>query len=68
MMDKAEAKLVASYMYPESQVFEWGSGFSTLFFPLFVSQYISIEHNPGWFLKVYKMLLDSDSLSNVTLL
>lgn len=37
-----------SYLEPEMQVFEWGSGGSTLFFSSRVGSVTSVEHDPTW--------------------
>jgi predicted O-methyltransferase YrrM len=51
---------LSKYLKPEMEIFEWGSGGSTLFFAKRVKKVISIEHDKKWFcyetdlLKKYK--------------
>ena len=51
-MHEKEIKLIEKYLSVEKKVFEWGSGGSTLYFPKFVSNYRSIEHDKVWFDRV----------------
>lgn len=41
-----------SFLTPDSLVFEWGSGGSTLYIAKRVKKIISIEHNPQWWKKM----------------
>lgn len=45
-----------SFLTPNSSVFEWGSGGSTLYIVKRVEKIISIEHNPQWWKKVTDMV------------
>lgn len=63
-MEKSDAFLVTSFLSPEDIVFEWGSGMSTWFFSNFVSEYIAVEHNLGWYSNI-SMLLKTDQANSV---
>ena len=49
-----------SYLGPEMQLFEWGSGGSTLFFASRVRSVITVEHDPAWHSVVAQQLLHYD--------
>lgn len=55
-----------SYLEPEMQVFEWGSGGSTLFLASRVRSVITVEHDPDWYSVVSRRLLDGN-VHNVSL-
>jgi len=47
-----------SYLKPGMEVFEWGSGGSTLFFASRVHFVVTVEHDPNWYAIVSKQLSD----------
>ena len=56
-MEPVEAEMVASYIEPEDNVLEYGSGGSTLFFGhLGVKNLYSIEHVEEWYLKIWSSI------------
>lgn len=48
-MHDSEILLILKHLYYTDTMLEWGSGGSTLYFPNFVKNYYSIEHDPEWF-------------------
>ena len=58
---------VKKNLSPSSQVFEWGSGGSTLFLSKYSQKVISIENNEKW-LRETKKRLDLNKIENVSLL
>lgn len=54
------------YLEPSMEVFEWGSGSSTLFFARRVQRVVSVEHDPDWYEKVQNRI-DKEELANVEL-
>ena len=58
---------VKKNLSPSSQVFEWGSGGSTLFLSKYSQKVISIENNEKW-LRETKKRLDLNNIENVSLL
>ena len=48
-MDDSEILLILKHLYYTDTMLEWGSGGSTLYFPHFVKNYYSIEHDSKWF-------------------
>lgn len=53
-MHDSEILLILKYLYYTDTMLEWGSGGSTTYFPHFVKNYYSIEHDKEWFNKVEK--------------
>ncbi len=51
-MSAAEIDLIKSTLNPEHVMLEWGSGGSTVYFPQFVKEYYSIEHDLEWYEKI----------------
>lgn len=56
-----------TYLKTEMQIFEWGSGGSTLFFASRVQSVVSVEHDPLWHATVAEQLLNHkiDNVSSV---
>lgn len=52
LMTAKEIRKIRNYLHKDDVVLEWGSGGSTLYFPLFVKEYHSIEHSKKWFNKI----------------
>jgi predicted O-methyltransferase YrrM len=65
-MAEAAVRFISSACRPDSRVFEFGSGASTLFFSSRVSEVCSVEHNPDWY-KAMKEEISGKGISNVTL-
>lgn len=61
-MSSIEIETILKYLSPESVMLEYGSGGSTNFFPKYVKQYYSIEHNFEWYNKVSAMTSYSDRI------
>lgn len=66
LMQKSHVKLIQKYLKPDHVMLEWGSGGSTVYFPKFVREYFSIEHNREWFDAVSKEL-SKKGITNVHL-
>lgn len=56
MMSDKEVEIIESLLKPEFDCLEFGSGYSTVYFPQFVSSWTSIEHDDDWFFKVINMI------------
>lgn len=54
-----EMKFLMSHVNQETNVFEWGSGRSTIIFELEGANVVSVEHSPIWYNKL------KDKLSNI---
>ena len=54
-MSRSEYRLILKHLEPHPSLFEWGAGFSTLFFAPHVRQVYSVEHDPSW----YRHVLDA---------
>jgi hypothetical protein len=63
-MSNGEINLIKKYLNPNMTMLEWGSGGSTLEFSKLVKEYISIEHDHAWYLKIKKEL-NNRNLNNV---
>ena len=61
-MSQVEIDTILKYLKPEFTMLEWGCGGSTTFFPNYVANYYSIEHNKEWYDKISK-----DVPNNVTM-
>lgn len=48
-MGVGEIECIKSYLDKDDIMFEWGSGGSTLYFPKYVKQYISVESLKHWY-------------------
>lgn len=48
--------LLEARLRPEMALFEFGSGFSTLFYARLVGRVVSVEHNQAWFGRVSEMV------------
>jgi hypothetical protein len=59
-----EVEMVLKYLKPQSTVFEWGSGGSTLLFSRYVKKYVSVEHNLDWYFEI-KNIIDKNKISNI---
>jgi hypothetical protein len=46
------------YIKDKNKVLEWGSGTSTIYFSKIVKQFVSIEHNQGWYNYVSSQITD----------
>lgn len=55
MMSDKEVEIIESLLKPEFDCLEFGSGYSTVYFPQFVSSWTAIEHDEDWFFKVLNM-------------
>ena len=53
-MSQQEIDTILKYLKPNFTMLEWGCGGSTMFFPHYVANYYSIEHNKQWYDKVLK--------------
>jgi hypothetical protein len=58
-MRNEEIQKIESYLNKENIMLEWGSGGSTLYFPQFVKEFISIEHNNHWWVIVDSQIPDN---------
>ena len=47
------------YIKDKNKVLEWGSGTSTIYFSKIVKQFVSIEHNQGWYDYVSSQIADN---------
>lgn len=56
-----------SFLTKEMQIFEWGSGGSTVFFAKRVQSVVTIEHDPEWYSTMFNQLQQSN-IRNVQLL
>jgi hypothetical protein len=54
MMSDEEVKIIEGLLKPDFNCLEWGSGYSTLYFPQFVKSWYSAEDNREWYDKVEK--------------
>jgi len=57
---------VERFLSPDSKVFEWGSGGSTIWLARRVGHLVSIEHHTGWYNRV-RAVLEEEALDNVDL-
>jgi hypothetical protein len=48
-MSESEIQTIVKYLKKDDVMLEWGSGGSTNYFPQFVKEYYSIEHDQNWF-------------------
>lgn len=48
-MSDSEIQTITKYLKKDDTMLEWGSGGSTNYFPQFVKEYYSIEHDQNWF-------------------
>lgn len=55
-MSKEEIETIKKYLNSDMIMLEYGCGGSTLFFPQFVKEYYSIEHDREWFEKIKKQI------------
>ena len=60
-------KALDAHLSPEMQVFEWGSGMSTLWFAERVRRVVSVEHDSKWYRRTAEEITKRD-LRNVTLI
>lgn len=51
-MSRAEYQLILDHLTPESTLFEYGSGTSTVFFAPHVRRLFSVEHDEEWYQRV----------------
>ena len=47
------------YIKDKNKVLEWGSGTSTIYFSKIVKQFVSVEHNRGWYDYVSSQIADN---------
>lgn len=59
--------LLKQKLSPELRVFEFGSGFSTLFYQERVKQVCSVEHHEGWFEKIKAQAKSNVDIRHVSL-
>jgi len=64
-MDYAEIDIIIEILKKKKPkaCLEWGAGYSTLFFPQYItkdSNWISIEHNKEWFKKIKRLTSDDN--------
>lgn len=64
-MHKIEYEALRDKLKKDDTVLEYGIGSSTLYFSPYVSRYIGIEHNYGWFKKVQSQAQDNVELYHV---
>ena len=57
MMSEREITIISLLLEPWYDVFEWGSGGSTVFFSSLVKSWVSYEHDPEWIKKVQKEMV-----------
>jgi len=55
-MSEEEINLIKKHLNPDDVMLEWGSGGSTNYFPQFVKDYYSIEHDKKWFNEIKQNL------------
>lgn len=55
-MDDSEINTIIKHLNKEDIMLEWGSGGSTNYFPQFVKEYYSIEHDEQWFDEINESL------------
>lgn len=53
-MSDIEIETISKYLKKDDIMLEWGSGGSTNYFPQFVKEYYSIEHDPTWYGEISK--------------
>jgi hypothetical protein len=58
-MSEIEINTIIKHLKKDDIVLEWGSGGSTHYFPQFVKEYHSIEHDKQWFDEINESLLDN---------
>lgn len=61
-MKNKEIQTIRKYLDRDDIMLEWGSGGSTWYFPLFVKEYHSIEHQEKWYKKVSNNILHNTTL------
>jgi hypothetical protein len=64
LMTDEEINKVTYYLKKDFDMFEWGSGGSTLYFSKFVKKYISVEHDDEWY-KVVGDIIKKQNIKNV---
>ena len=62
-MHNDEILLILKHLYYTDTMLEWGSGGSTTYFPHFVNDYHSIEHDEKWSVKVQEELKSNNILN-----
>ncbi len=62
LMSRREVAMIRRYLNPTNTMLEWGAGGSTVYFPLFVKKYYSIEHDSRWYDKVKPQILYNVSM------
>jgi predicted O-methyltransferase YrrM len=67
MMEEYEIMKMERLLNPDMVCLEFGSGYSTAYFPKFVDLWVSIEHDQKWYDRTRKMLIEED-ISNVVYL
>lgn len=61
-MSHQEIQTILKYLDTSKIMLEYGCGGSTLFFPEYVKEYYSIEHNKNWYHKIYPQISNNVSL------
>ena len=56
MMYPSSVELLCSYLRPDMEVLEWGSGGSTLYYSKYVTSWYSIEHDQSWSKKILQYI------------
>lgn len=64
MMSDKEIEIIENLLKPHFTCLEFGSGYSTAYFPRFVKRWDSVEDDLGWFGKVEKMIKNEELLKN----
>jgi len=52
IISDAAMEFFGSLLRPDSTVFEWGSGGSTIWMAQVVKRIVTVEHNPDWLAEV----------------
>jgi hypothetical protein len=58
-----EQKLIELFLNKDVNMLEYGSGFSTLWYPRFVKHYYSIEHDLAWYTQTKQKILDTNHVT-----
>ena len=54
LTDSLDVTLIERRLKKDFSVFEYGSGYATLFYARFVKKVTSVEHNDGWYNQLKK--------------
>ena len=52
LMTHEESETIAKYLHGSDVLFEWGGGFGSCVWSVFVSELITIEHDKKWYRKI----------------